>query len=302
MRPSRRPTTQPRLRKQPKMRRLEAAAFVAQPKLQVPKTARKRQRRNFRRVHLPVAGIKQVIFSARWVSMLLLAMVVYALILIGLDEQFYVTTIPVDGANAIPAAEIVTASQLARQHIFAADPAGAAAGILGVPGVLSATVTVRWPNQVHIQVKENSPTALWVEGNNQFWVMSDGRLLPARADVLGLLMIEAEGVEATAVPATTGAETPAPSTANTAFVPADVLAGALQLKALRPNIDRLYFQPGNGLSYQDGRGWRAYFGSGLDMEQKLVVYETIVEQLQSQGITPAYVSVANQERPFYRSN
>lgn len=301
MRTPRRPTTQPRLRKQPKMRRLEAAAFVAQPKLQVPKTARKRQRRNFRRVRLPVAGIKQVVFSARWVSMLLLAMVVYALILIGLDEQFYVTTIPVDGANAIPAAEIVTASQLARQHIFAADPAGAAAGILAVPGVLSATVTVQWPNQVHIQIKEDSPAAVWVEGGNQYWVMANGRLLPARANMLGLLVIEAEGAQpvATAVPT---AENNSIPTANTAFVPADVLAGAQQLRALRPNIDRLYYQPGNGLSYQDGRGWRAYFGSGLDMEQKLVVYETIIEQLQSRGITPAYVSVANQERPFYRGN
>lgn len=300
---TRRPTTTPRLRKQPRMRRLEASAFVAQPKLQVPKTARKRQRRNFRRVRVPVAGIKQLVFSARWVSLLLLTMVMYALILIGTDEQFYVTTIPVDGANAIPAAEIVTASQLARQHIFAADPVGAAESILGVPGVLSATVTVQWPNLVHIQVKENAPTALWVEGVNQFWVMSDGRLLPARADVLGLLVIEAEGVQvaATAVPTTTTG-TATPPTADTAFVPYDVLSGALQLKALRPNIDRLYFQPGNGLSYQDGRGWRAYFGSGLDMEQKLVVYETIIEQLQSQGVTPAYVSVANQERPFYRSN
>ncbi|GIK55707.1 MAG: hypothetical protein BroJett015_13700 [Chloroflexota bacterium] len=283
------------------MRRLEAAAFVAQPKLQVPKTARKRRRRNFRRIHLPTTGIKQVIFSARWVSMLLLAMVVYALILIGLDEQFYVATIPVDGAGAIPAAEIVTASQLARQHIFAADPGGAAAGILAVPGVLSATVTVQWPNQVHIQIKEDSPTAVWVEGGNQYWVMANGRLLPARADVLGLLVIEAEGMQpvATAIPT---AENNSVPTASTAFVPADVLAGAQQLRALRPNIDRLYYQPGNGLSYQDGRGWRAYFGSGWDMEQKLVVYETIIEQLQSRGITPAYVSVANQERPFYRSN
>ncbi|HUM72186.1 MAG TPA: FtsQ-type POTRA domain-containing protein [Chloroflexota bacterium] len=277
---------------------------MAQPRLKVPKTARKRQRRNFRRVRVPVAGIKQVVLSARWVSLLLLAMVVMALVMIGQDEQFYVTTIPVDGANAIPAAEIVTASQLARQHIFAAEPPGAAAGILAVPGVLSATVTVQWPNQVHIQIKENSPTALWVEGSEQYWILADGRLLPARAHVLGLLMIEAEGKTATATAAATAvpaAENTTP-TADIAFVPTDVLAGALQLKALRPNIERLYYQPGNGLSYQDGRGWRAYFGSGLDMEQKLVVYETIIEQLQSQGITPAYVSVANQARPFYRSN
>jgi hypothetical protein len=290
------------------MRRLDSAAFVAQPKLQVPKTARKRRRRNFRRFHLPVAGMKQVLFSARWVSLLLLVMVITALSMIGQDEQFYVTTIPVDGANSIPAAEIVAASQLARQHIFAADPTGAATGILAVPGVLSATVTVQWPNLVHIQVKEDSPKALWLEGSNQFWVMANGRLLPARSDVLGLLVIEAEGITAeaaTAVPPTEGGGSPAaaaPPAATTSFVAAEVLNGALQLKALRPNIDRLYYHPGSGLSYQDGRGWRAYFGSGLDMEQKLVVYETIIEQLLAQEITPAYVSVANQERPFYRSH
>ncbi|NJN54577.1 MAG: FtsQ-type POTRA domain-containing protein [Anaerolineae bacterium] len=290
------------------MRRLDSAAFVAQPKLQVPKTARKRQRRNFRRVHLPTNSLKNMLFSARWMSLLLLAMVVYALVLIGLDEQFYVTTIPVDGANSIPAAEIVTASRLARQHIFAADPTGAAEGILGVPGVLSAAVTVRWPNQAHIQVQEDTPMALWIEGSNQYWVMADGRLLPARTDVLGLLIIEAEGVQAlaTAVPTTPEEGTVPPTgalpTANTSFVSADVLAGALQLQALRPNIARLYYQPGNGLSYQDGRGWRAYFGSGTDMEQKLVVYETIIAQLLDSDVTPAYVSVANQARPFYRSN
>jgi hypothetical protein len=73
----------------------------------------------------------------------------------------------------------------------------------------------------------------------------------------------------------------------------------MALRALRPNIERLYYEPGNGLNYQDGRGWRVFFGSGDDMEQKLVVYETIVEDLLARGVTPAYVSVANQERPFY---
>ena len=37
----------------------------------------------------------------------------------------------------------------------------------------------------------------------------------------------------------------------------DLVRGALHLRELRPNIDQLFFRPGNGLSYQDGRGWRA---------------------------------------------
>lgn len=296
---SRRPN-QRRLRKQPRMRRLETAAFVAQPKLNVPKTAKRRQRRNFRRVHLPLAGIRRLLLSARWVSLALLALVIYAIILIGLDEQFYLTTIPVDGANSIPAAEMVLASGLAGRHIFAADPGDAAQGILGVPGVISATVTLQWPNKVYIQVKEEAPAALWLEGSNRFWIMADGRLLPARSEVPGLLLIEAEVPAhlATAAPTSPDGTVAAPA-ASITFVPADVLVGAHLLRLLRPNIDRLYYEPGVGLSYQDGRGWRAYFGSGADMEQKLVVYETIIEDLQERGLTPAYISVANQARPFY---
>ena len=83
-------------------------------------------------------------------------------------------------------------------------------------------------------------------------------------------------------------------------MPEAVLAGALQLRELRPNIDKLYYQPSDGLGYQDGRGWTAYFGAGRDMHQKLVVYETIVANLLERGARPAYISVANQYKPYYR--
>jgi hypothetical protein len=83
------------------------------------------------------------------------------------------------------------------------------------------------------------------------------------------------------------------------FIPQDVLLGALQLRQLRPNIDKLYYRPSGGLSYQDGRGWRAYFGNGTDMNQKLAVYETIIADLSARGIQPQYVSVSNQEKPYY---
>ncbi|RIK17338.1 MAG: hypothetical protein DCC51_12495, partial [Anaerolineae bacterium] len=90
------------------------------------------------------------------------------------------------------------------------------------------------------------------------------------------------------------------SASQAAFVPQPVLAGALQLRELRPNIDKLIYKPSDGLGYQDGRGWTAYFGTGHDMHQKLVVYETIVASLLERGARPAYISVANQHKPYYR--
>jgi hypothetical protein len=323
-----------RLRKQPKMKRMQSATAVPLPQMSMPKTVKKRKRRNSQqRISQPLAPVRRVVFSTRWLSLGLLAVVAYALFLIGGDERFYLDYIPVEGAGAVPPAEIVAASQLAGHHIFAADPQQAADAIAQIPGVISATVTLRWPNEVSIQVAENPPLAIWQEADTPYWVVEGGGLVPARVETVGLLQIISEADEVThradmidvadilpeLVEETTtdaaadeAATTEATDAAveldeagqplvdsDAAFVPADVLEGAMQLRQLRPNIDRLYYRPSGGLSYQDGRGWRAYFGSGRDMHQKLVVYERVVEDLISRGIQPAYISVSNQEKPFY---
>jgi cell division septal protein FtsQ len=203
--------------------------------------------------------------------------------------------IPVDGAVSIPAAEIVQASGLAGIHVFAADPNQAASQITNLPGVISAAVELEWPNLVSIAIQEDSPRAIWQEGDQQFWITQQGRLFPARANVDNLLVIESE------MPLDVGAEdVPVENPqASLEFVPRDVLAGALTLRRLRPNIDKLYYRPSNGLSYQDGRGWRVYFGTGTDMEQKIAVYETVVAELSARDLTPSYISVSNQEKPYY---
>ncbi|MEJ2747843.1 MAG: FtsQ-type POTRA domain-containing protein [Anaerolineae bacterium] len=295
-----------RLRKQPKMRRVQTAHTMPLPRVEVPKAAQQRKRRNQRqrrRSRIPVAALKEFVFSARWISLLLLIVVVWALVMIGLDEQFYLTVIPVDGTVSIPPSEIVAASQLAGAHIFAVEPAAAAERVAEVPGVMNASVSLSWPNKVLIKVQEDSPVAVWQEGEQQFWVLGNGRLIPVRATVPGLLVIESEMPLAEASPVPDGeSETPAELQPNIAFIPQGVLEGAEQLRALRPNIDKLYYRAGSGLSYQDGRGWRVYFGTGTDMNQKLVIYETIVDELLARGLTPQYISVSNQEKPYYRAN
>jgi hypothetical protein len=186
-------------------------------------------------------------------------------------------------------------------------------------GVITASVTLHWPNDVSIILREKPPLATWQEGEEAYWVDEDGGLSLARAQTVGLLSIISEvtrdDAEVTSdksratseeAEVTSGEATDEPAMtdavdAQVAFVPRDVLEGALQLRALRPNIEKLYYRPSGGLSYQDGRGWRAYFGTGEDMHQKLVVYETVVAQLMERGIRPEYISVSNQYKPYYRA-
>lgn len=228
--------------------------------------------------------MKRLVLSARWASVLVLAACTWALFTIARDDSFYLTSIPVEGARAFSASEVVANSGLANVHIFAADPNEAARRIGEMPGIESAEVSLKWPNSVMIRITESEPVALWKQNGRTFWIDETGRLIPARANVPGMLLIESEVNE---------------EAAEDAYVANDVLSGALLLRQLRANIDRLYYEPGNGLSYQDGRGWRAYFGSGLNMEQKLAVYETVVEDLLARSVSPAYISVRNELKPYY---
>ena len=322
-----------RLRKQPAMRRINTATAAPLPDLSKPevrsarKTAEKRKRRNSQqRIRRPLAGVMGVILNTRWISLAVLGLCAYALFLIGGDEGFYLNYIPVEGAASLDINHVVAESGLAGRHIFAADPQEAADHLGQMGGVITATVTLHWPNEVSIILREKPPLATWQEGDEAYWIDEDGGLAPARAQTVGLLNIVSEVTSDSAVVTSDElrvtseeAEVTSDKTADeeqaaadeeqaadgvdaqVAFVPRDVLAGALQLRALRPNIDKLYYRPSGGLSYQDGRGWRAYFGTGQDMHQKLVVYETVVAQLMERGVRPEYISVSNQHKPYYRA-
>lgn len=273
-------------KKQPKRRKIESTNIVGLPKIEVPGTAKKRRQRNSNNFRVSTTVIKKVATSSRWFSMIILLLCLFSLMKIGTDQSFYFSEIPVDGNLAIPDSEIINASDLAGKHVFAANPTSAAGQIGEVAGVISATVTIGWPNKAIIDVAEETPIAIWEQGGKSYWITIDNRVVPARSNTAGLLRIESEQF---------GANT------GQIFIPDGLVSGALHLKELRPNIEHLFFRPGNGLSYQDGRGWRVFFGTGSGMDQKLVVYETLVEDLVSRGITPTYVSVSNQEKPHYMS-
>ncbi|MGH2537599.1 MAG: cell division protein FtsQ/DivIB [Candidatus Promineifilaceae bacterium] len=292
MKPTRRPQSRRalsrnprRLRQQPRLRRIQTAGVLPLPEIVVPPTARQRRKRNRAQFNRPWLAFKHLAASSRWISLGLLSVCVWALAIIGGDPGFYLTTIPVAGARAIPASEVVAASGLGGAHIFAVDPGEAAVRIGELPGVISATVTLEWPNTVSIAIGEDVPLLVWEQASRQFWVNDAGQMAPARVNSAGLLRVEAESDE---------------RVEEDAFVAEDVLVGALKLKELRPNIEGLYYRPGEGLSYQDGRGWRVFFGSGPEMAQKLAVYETLVQRLVAANIQPEYVSVVNQFKPYYK--
>jgi cell division protein FtsQ len=217
------------------------------------------------------------------IALLLTTMLVRLLV----DPRMFVDGINLGGAALVPGEEIYSESGMARQHMFWVDPAEAKRRIENIPGIASASVNVEWPNSVTIVVKERVPVVTWTEGDQKWWVDTEGQKFKSRGDLPGLLPITVD-------------ETANAASGPRTRVPVEAIQGALLLKQLRPNIELLHYDAQHGLSYQDGRGWRGYFGVGAEMAEKLAVYESLVDNLMSRGVQPTMISVENLRAPYYR--
>ncbi|MEO8608327.1 MAG: FtsQ-type POTRA domain-containing protein [Chloroflexota bacterium] len=199
---------------------------------------------------------------------------------------FYIHSIAVGGLHYVTKEEVFALTGVANMHIFWIDPDEVRRNILRSPTIADATVTVGWPpNMVQVVVQEREPAVIWTQSGISTWVDIQGRVMQEREDRKDLVQIEADSNDGPLGP--------------NVQVPLDVVAGALQLKNLRANIDALKYNREKGLGYRDGRGWEAWFGTGTDMPEKLIIYETLVANLLSRKLQLLEVNVVNPDAPYY---
>ena len=202
------------------------------------------------------------------------------------NENFFVDSIELVSTEYVPGDEIYRASGVHGINVFWINPSDVESNIESVPGIARAVVEFEWPSTLYVEVREKEPILLWKQAGKSVWVDEFGKTFPARQHLSWLLpIIVDDATEPLGIDE---------------YIPIDVLEGARQLKTLRPNIELLHYDVGQGLSYQDGRDWRGYFGTGNNMGTKLLVYETLIENLMSRGIWPKVVSVVEPGTPFHR--
>jgi len=263
----------------------------------VQKRGRRRQARPRRRFGLAIpqvnatamaraSGVRIRLGWTRLVSASLLALSVGGMVVVARGEEYYVAVPQVTGTHFVPVEEVVQAAGVDGLHIFWVDPARVEAAVRAVPNVAEASVRTAWPNQVTVVVTEREPALAWVDGETVRWADAEGHLMPVRGEVVGLLTVTAEAG--------------ALSDAGTETLPQEIVAGALQLYALRPEMAALRYTREGGLAFDDARGWTAFFGTGSDMAPKLAVYDALVASLEARGIRPQAIVVDDVRHPYYR--
>ncbi len=262
----------------------------------------------------------------RAISLLLVLVLAFGLFSIWNSPFFRVSTISIEGLQRLSATDLETVVHLQNLSIVEINPAQVKEAIAtAFPELADVVVSVELPNYVTVTARERQPLMAWKNGDTTDWIDSEGYIFPARGEAGPLVTIQSddniplaaekseppagqedqsagEETQKTALPRLNGLSALAPAYQNRR-ADMKVLNASLQLVKKLPEGTLLAYDKQNGLGWTDPGGWQVYIGKDLEnFEAKLKTYQTIVQDLQNQGIHPELVSVEHLNAPFYRAN
>jgi hypothetical protein len=224
--------------------------------------------------------------AARLVSAVIVLGMILALLLFFLADPFYVRGAVVDGQEFLTPSDVYTIAGIDGWHLFWLDAAAVRQRLVEYPTIADAAVNIDWPpNMVQITIAEREPALVWDQAGVTVWIDLQGRVMRQSADVTGLIRIVAE------------APSGDPLTPNTRL-PVDVVSGALQLRDLLPTLETLRYDADKGLGYNDPRGWEAWFGTGANMPEKMLIYNALAADAQARGVLPSEINISDPDSPF----
>lgn len=261
-------------------------------------------------------------FKVGWrvLSLLIVGILSYALLTAWRSPEYRISTVKVTGLQRLTEAEVLARVNATGMHSFAIEPEKIRVDILAAfPEFRDVIVKVGIPATMEIRVVERQPMISWQSKSTLIWVDSEGYLIPPRGAAGEMLTIQADSIPAYQLkssieePGTVKITRDKPnSKANPsalAFfalpkqIDGTLLTAALQLNAWMPNEKTLLYQKQRGLGWKDARGWDVFIGQKLEgINDKIVMYETIVRELEKQGISPTLVSVEFLHAPYYRTD
>ncbi len=269
-----------------------------------------------------VRGAVKRRFKVGWrvLSLLIVGILSYALLTAWRSPEYRIAEIKVTGLQRLTEEEVLAKVSAIGLHSFAVEPDMIKAELVAAfPDFRDVTVKVGIPATLEIVVSERQPMIAWQSKKAMIWIDSEGYLIPPRGASGEILAIQADSIPAYQI--RSSIEDPGtlkvvrdkpffkanPSALAFFAVPKQIdgalLTAMLQLNAWMPNEKTLLYQKQRGLGWKDARGWNVFVGQKLEgINDKMVMYETIVRKLEKQGISPTLVSVEFLHAPYYRTD
>jgi hypothetical protein len=267
------------------------------------------------------ASAIRVRFRPSWriLSLGLCGLLAYTLVNIWQSPRFVIKEVEVLGLQRIQPAEVITSAGIEGKHVLSMDNNRIKEIILAAyPEIRLLGIQVDFPAMVTISAVERQPIISWRNQDQLIWIDGEGYLIPARGEASIPLEIQSNSLpayslevlpEELAVTKTVrDKESYLPGIPQQNFftipkrVNDDLLTAILQLNAWMPKEKTLLHQAERGMGWQDARGWEVFVGQKLEnINDKMVMYQMIVRELERQEINPTLVSVEFLNAPYYRT-
>lgn len=278
-----------------------APSMVAR-NVQVERRLQQQERRHERRrrylklaeagAELRLPALPSVQVGWRLISTALVAACAFALYSMHSSPAFSVARVELLGAERVNSNAINSALAVAGRSIFSIQPELLYEILRDqFPELERVTISVGLPGRVIVSVKEREPVIAWEQAGLTLWVDAAGvAFVPQEA---GPLLIRVEAREAP--PAAGSVQT------RHQLLRPEMVVVIQALDRIAPDDAPLIYDPKLGFGWADPSGWEAYFGQdGQNIDQRLAVYLSILDELRARRLVPTLISVAQLHAPYYR--
>jgi cell division protein FtsQ len=242
-------------------------------------------------LHLPAMPVLR--FSWRVISGLLAVSLLALAVHLWTSAKYRIDMVEVTGLKRLTANDINTVVGLSGESIFAANPQQVQLDLQqAFPDLKDVSVKVGLPAKVVVKAQERQPIIDWRQDGRDQWVDIEGLGFPPRGEAANLIVVEAKdsppAIEKT-------------SPMDLRFLSPEMVGviGRIALKA--PKDSTLLYDQEHGLGWTDPFNCPVYFGMDTrDIDEKLLVYQSLAARLQKEGVQPVLISVEYLHAPYYR--
>ncbi len=234
------------------------------------------------------------------------------------SADYRVTDIQVEGISRITKEEITSVLDIDQQRIFLLSPFAIEQTIAeDFPELYDVQVSLSFPAQVTLSVKEREPYLIWNYEGKNLWIDPEGYLLPVRGTADIVLTIDSTVKPPFYIPEENIILQGEKRLRKTVVAKGDNDTLALfnvyqkidpityqaieELNQLLPDQGTILYDARRGLGWNDARGFKVYVGNNLqNITAKMNMIEDIVKTLIKAAIAPTLISVEQINAPYYR--
>ena len=251
-------------------------------------------------VRLP--SMPAVRFSWRIASGLLVIMMGLALYMLLYAPAFQVDLLEVEGMQRLTMDDLMFVFDGTGEPVVNLNPKQIRQDLLDqIADIQDVRVWVNLPALVHLEIQERQPVIAWKRGDETVWVDAEGIVFPERGEFSGpLLKVKANSLPL-AAPMVGAEDIEGTDEPTVERLDPEMVSVLLSMSQYMPEGAKMVFDSEYGFGWHDDRGWNVYFGSQMnEIDQKLEIYQAVVDRLQADGIHPALISLEFLHAPYYR--